>query len=608
MNKEILCTLGPASMNDKVISRLEDLGVSLFRINLSHMQIENVESMIDFIQSRSKVPICLDTEGAQIRTGHFAHQEIVAAQDAMIRASYDSVEGNETEFNFYPRECVQGLREGDLISIDFNGALAHLIHKGKDHALLQILNPGKIGSNKAVTVHRAVALNVLTDKDKAAIKIGMRKGLRHVALSFANAGSDVDYIRSLCKPGTFIISKVECRQALIHLDDITAKSDAILIDRGDLSREEPIERIPYLQKMITKRAKSHGKKVYVATNLLESMIASPGPTRAEVNDVVNTLNDGADGLVLAAETAIGKDPVGCAWMIVKLIHEFERGISVDEDYYPVDVKSSLMEPHGGKLIRKEVSGDSRSLGKLPFLMLSLESQAHCAYIGNGTYSPLEGFMDEVTLKSVLSKRRLPSGQVWAKPILLPRGNDLKNSCRAGQTLALKSEQGQIIAVMQVTQIFQYENQGYVAGSIECLSAAQVLRERHLTPANCRTVFMHKNWQSVVGVFVNGDPHFPQTDLVKEIKNQYPADGVLFCHLAGDAAGRRSSLAAAVDGGLFSSLELKLNLGAEADVLHAVICLKNMGCSHVVLPPAAQVFADSIQALGLTPIEMEMTRG
>jgi pyruvate kinase len=152
---------------------------------------------------------------------------------------------------------------------------------------------------------------------------------------------------------------------LIHLDEIAAKSNALLIDRGDLSRQEPIERIPRLQKMIIARGEALNRKVYVATNLLESMIVSPKPTRAEVNDVINTLLDGADGLVLAAETAIGADPIGCVVMIVKLIREYnilneQRSKTPDiiREYQFTDPTSLLIEAHGGTLINRQIEATS----------------------------------------------------------------------------------------------------------------------------------------------------------------------------------------------------------------------------------------------------------
>ncbi|MBI4432064.1 MAG: adenylyl-sulfate kinase [Candidatus Omnitrophica bacterium] len=332
MNKEILCTLGPSSMGPEVIRRLDELGVGLFRINLSHTKAEDVEKVIRQIRSHTSKPICLDTEGAQIRTGNFAAAEVVLEKDSLVTIPEEPVPGDARQFNFYPEGIGPQLRAGDRISIDFNAVLVQVVRREGGKLILKVINGGKIGRNKAVTVERPIDLPVMTPKDLQALAIGRKMGVRHVALSFANHASDVDEVRKHCDPDTFVIAKIECRNGLVHLDDISAKADALLIDRGDLSREEPIERIPWLQKYIIRQAKKARKKVYVATNLLESMTVSPGPTRAEVNDVINTLIDGADGLVLAAETAIGKDPVGCAEMMVRLIREFEKGFDFSRIY------------------------------------------------------------------------------------------------------------------------------------------------------------------------------------------------------------------------------------------------------------------------------------
>jgi pyruvate kinase len=153
-------------------------------------------------------------------------------------------------------------------------------------------------------------------------------GVEHFALSFANRPEDVQEMRELIGPAATLISKIESRSGIANLEGIALLSDAILIDRGDLSRQVPLEQIPAQQKDIIGRVKAIGRPVFVATNLLESMVHSPVPTLAEINDIYNTLDDGADGLVLAAETAVGKFPVGCVVMVRRVIAEFERSGSV----------------------------------------------------------------------------------------------------------------------------------------------------------------------------------------------------------------------------------------------------------------------------------------
>jgi pyruvate kinase len=175
-----------------------------------------------------------------------------------------------------------------------------------------------------VTVDPAPSLPALSEKDVAAIAIGRRMGIEDYCLSFAASGDGVRRTRELISPTAHLISKIESRVGVRNMDEIIEASDAVLVDRGDLSREVPLEEVPYYQKAIVRRANRWHKPLYVATNLLESMVLNNRPTIAEVNDIANTLLDGAHGLVLAAETAIGIDPLGAVDMVRRAIDTFER--------------------------------------------------------------------------------------------------------------------------------------------------------------------------------------------------------------------------------------------------------------------------------------------
>ncbi len=244
--------------------------------------------------------------------------------NTIVRAHLRRVPGDDKNFTLYPPYVTSQLRVGDFISIDFNSVLVQVVATESDFVSMRVLHGGIVGQNKAVTAERPISLPPLTEKDKAALELGCEIGLNHFALSFANRGEDVAELRRIVGEHAFVISKIESRGGLDHLEEIGARSDALLIDRGDLSREVPLELLPQTQKSILQRAKRIGCRVYVATNLLESMVSMPTPTRAEVNDIFNTLTDGADGLVLAAETAIGQFPIQCASMVSKMIRGFER--------------------------------------------------------------------------------------------------------------------------------------------------------------------------------------------------------------------------------------------------------------------------------------------
>ncbi|MFZ1129621.1 MAG: pyruvate kinase, partial [Terriglobales bacterium] len=321
---KVICTVGPSSLKPKVIRRLEALGVSLFRINLSHTPLEEVGGAILFLQTHSKVPICLDSEGAQIRTGSFTPAPANLKKDSLIQVHRHPISGNTERLSFTPLATIELLEPGDLITIDFHAVVAEVMEIEGDRAVLRIRQGGRVGNNKACHVHREIELPAITDKDRKAIGMGREMGVDHYALSFANRPEDVREMRELIGPEATLISKIESRGGIASLDEIARLSDAILIDRGDLSRQVAMERIPAHQKDIIGRVKAMGRPVYVATNLLESMVHSSVPTLAEINDIYNTLDDGVDGLVLAAETAVGKFPVGCVEMVLRVISEFER--------------------------------------------------------------------------------------------------------------------------------------------------------------------------------------------------------------------------------------------------------------------------------------------
>ncbi|OWK22122.1 hypothetical protein AJ88_15365 [Mesorhizobium amorphae CCBAU 01583] len=170
----------------------------------------DLERIITFIQKRTRIPICLDTEGAQVRTGPLVEGKVMVHENRFLTARARPVAGDQFSISFYPAYIVNKLQVGDFISIDFNAVLTQVVEKDNEAVILRILNGGELGQNKAVTVQRTLDMPPLTEKDVAAIAIGHRMGIRHFALSFAHRASDVDGIRAKAGPGAIIISKIEC--------------------------------------------------------------------------------------------------------------------------------------------------------------------------------------------------------------------------------------------------------------------------------------------------------------------------------------------------------------------------------------------------------------
>jgi pyruvate kinase len=653
---ELLCTLGPASLNDRVIHWLERAGTSLLRLNLSHTRIEDLERIVSFIQKRTRIPVCLDTEGAQVRTGPLVDGKVTVRENRFLTARARPVAGDQFSISFYPAYIVNKLQVGDFISIDFNAVLSQVVEKNTDEAILRILNGGEIGQNKAVTVQRTLDMPPLTEKDLAAIAIGRRMGIRHFALSFAHRASDVDVIRAKAGAGAIVISKIECLIGLSNLAPIAEKSDAILIDRGDLSREVPIEQIPAIQKMIIRRATAHGAKVYVATNLLESMTSAPTPTRAEVNDIYNTLADGADGLVLAAETAIGQYPVSCARMVVKIVQQFQR--NVNGGARPIRVRpSSLLaevEPHGGRLVCRTLGpAEDLEIKDLPAMTVGDEELTDVEQIARGAFSPLCGFMDRACLESVLEFNRLPSELAWTMPVVLAVPKETASRFAKGDRVLLSSRCGLAHSILDVSEAYQFEpellaRKWFGTDSREHAGVARVVarggyflsgevtlvqplpspyRRYDLTPAQLRMVFAHKGWSRVVAFHSRNLVHRAHEAIQITALERTYADGLLISPVVGNAKPGDfvpqlilDGYQAMLDYGLYPPGKVVLasfitypRFAGPREAVFTALCRKNMGCSHFIVgrdhtgvgsfyhENASRALFDALGDIGIEPV-------
>lgn len=655
MKAEILCTLGPSSLDERTIKRLEQTGATLFRVNLSHTKIDDLRDVVRLIQAATGVPICLDTEGAQIRTGDMFGRPITLRDNSVVNVHFNRVPADDKNMYLYPLESAELLDVGDFLSIDFNSVLTQVIARSDDRVSMRVLQGGLVGQSRAVTIERDVPMSPLTDKDRAAIELGLEMGLSRFALSFANRGEDVDAIRALTGEGSVIISKIESTLGMANLEAIAARSDALLIDRGDLSRQVPMELLPQAQKGIIQRAKATATPVFVATNLLESMVSKPAPTRAEVNDIYNTLLDGADGLVLAAETAIGEYPIQCVSMVNKIIRGYSRAIVDDvEGYYPEDAVSLLVEPHGGRLVHREAHPEEMDdLAKHPSLAVERTDLMDCEQIGYGTYSPLTGFMGREQLTSVLANYRLPSGEVWTLPITLQLRSDQSVSFSVGDRVALTDDQGSIHALLDVSEIYSYDlerlaaqmfgttsekhpgvarlmskSDTFVAGDVTLVKPLQSAHRHYLlTPAQTRFIFTRLGWSQVVGFHTRNAAHRGHEWIQGEALDRSGADGLYINPVArpekpGDFLPEAVLLSyrRLLEFGCYP--EGKVVLGSfytysryagPREAVFTALCRQNMGCSHFIVgrdhtgvgdfypPDGNRWLFDAVGDIGVKPI-------
>lgn len=654
--KEIWCTIGPSSLNDYTLTRLTELGVSLLRINLSHTKLKDISDIVSYIQSRTSIPICLDTEGAQIRTSDRLNDNLLLEENTIVYAHRHLVSGDSGNIGFYPGDIISLIEAGDFISIDFDSVLAQVIARSQDKLVLRIVTGGSVSRNKAVTIlNRDIEIPVLTEKDRDALGIGANSGIRHVALSFASKASDVDEVRRISPKDTSVISKIESIKGAMNLKEIAARSDALLLDRGDLSRQINIEKIPALQKEIIDYANKSGVKIYVATNLLESMVTKPSPTRAEVNDIYNTLDDGADGLVLAAETAIGSFPVHCVMMVSKIIQQFSN---LSEKLSSKDLQRNesllLIEPHGGVLIdRMNNYLDTAKIEEFRSLDVDRTVLLDAEQIAMGTFSPLEGFMNREELDSVLEAYRLPNGVVWPIPVVLQVPREAAARLKKGQTISLRLENtNDIYALLHISDIYRYDldkmakdtfgtndpthpgvqslkkrGEWFLGGSIDLVKRLpSEYKNYELTPRQVRTIFENKSWSKIVGFHTRNVIHRAHEHIQMLALKNYHCDGLFVHPVIGPK--KKGDYHANI---ILKSYEMmmttyypknKVLLAAfqnysrysgPREAVFTALCRKNFGCSHFIIgrdhtgvgnyyePDAAKKLFEKLGDIGIIPI-------
>lgn len=621
----VLCTLGPSSLNRSTIERLQSRGVDLFRINLSHTPLDRVAETIRTIQSFSNVPVCLDTEGAQVRTGTLgANIEVVDRQHVTLTA--EPIVGDGDHFALTPASVFDELKPNTLIGVDFDGVVLLVLQSRGDRVDTVVLNGGGIGSNKAVTVDPAPILPPLSEKDVQAIKIGLEYGVSHFALSFANSADDVKQLRALVGPDATIISKIESRRGVRNIDAILAETDEILIDRGDLSREVPLENLPFLQKAIIRKANIVKVPVNVATNLLESMIVNRKPTRAELNDIVNTMLDGANGLVLAAETAIGSHPVRTVDIVLGLIERYRRSLEGFRIEDLLDGGSVLLpSPHGAgssrptKLLSQENATRRHSL-RYPSIEIDIETAMDVEQIAHGVYSPLRGFMTRDELENVLDHHQLPGGQVWTMPIVLQGKSQEFAAFQPGQSIRLIDQRtGESTAILHLEDKYEIELENVakrwfgtadrahpgvnrfmskgvtiLGGPIEYLGPASVARSPYqLTPQQTRMIFDIKGWTKIVAFHTRNVPHRGHEHVIANACERASADGILIHPVigpkkAGDFTQQavmgayERLISARIPNALLAAFSTYSRYCGPREAVFTALCRKNFGCTHFVL--------------------------
>jgi pyruvate kinase len=327
---KILATLGPASSSQEMVGKLFEAGADVFRINMSHTSHDRMRELVTTIRSVEKefgrpVGILVDLQGPKLRIGEFEGGSVELANGATFTLDSESSPGNDRRVQLPHPEILAALEPGHSLLLDDGKIRLKTVECRPDAAVTMVVVGGTLSNRKGVSLPETeIPVSAMTEKDRSDLEAAVNTGIDWVALSFVQRPEDVAEVRKIARGRALVMSKIEKPQAVARLDEIIEVSDALMVARGDLGVEMPLEKVPGLQKRITRAARRLGKPVVVATQMLESMITTPVPTRAEVSDVATAVFEGADAVMLSAESASGKFPVESVATMNRIAEEVER--------------------------------------------------------------------------------------------------------------------------------------------------------------------------------------------------------------------------------------------------------------------------------------------
>ena len=329
---KIVCTLGPATGSYETVLALVRSGMDVARLNLSHGDYSDHEDAYTWVRRASDetgraVGILADLQGPKIRCGRFPDGPVSLAVGDEFTITTDDVPGSQSIVSTTYKGLAGDVAAGDSILVDDGRVALRVKHVDGPRVVTEVSVPGTISNNKGLNLPGvAVSVPAMTDKDEADLRWALRTGVDMVALSFVRRGADADGVRAVMDDEGVrvpVIAKVEKPQAIENLVDVVDAFDGIMVARGDLGVELPLEQVPLVQKQAVELARRNAKPVIVATQVLESMITSPRPTRAEASDAANAVLDGADALMLSGETSVGEFPVEAVETMSRIIANTE---------------------------------------------------------------------------------------------------------------------------------------------------------------------------------------------------------------------------------------------------------------------------------------------
>jgi pyruvate kinase len=342
---KVVATLGPASGNREMIARLFEAGADVFRINMSHTSHDRMRELVATIRSveashNRPIGILVDLQGPKLRVGAFANGPAMLDNGNTFTFDADPAPGDATRVHLPHPEIFEGMQPGHTLLLDDGKIRLIATQADRQKIVTRVEVGGKLSDRKGVSLpDTVIPFSALTPKDRSDLEAALDTGVDWIALSFVQRPEDIAEAKKIARGRAAVMAKIEKPQAVNRLDEIVEVTDAIMVARGDLGVEMPLEKVPGIQKQLTRAARKAGKPVVVATQMLESMISSPVPTRAEVSDVATAIFDGADAVMLSAESAAGQFPVEAVGTMNRIAEEVES-----EDTYHTIMKAQHAEP------------------------------------------------------------------------------------------------------------------------------------------------------------------------------------------------------------------------------------------------------------------------
>jgi pyruvate kinase len=374
---KIIATLGPASADRATLAALFEAGADVFRINMSHASHDAMRERVAMIRALEEdygrpIGVLVDLQGPKLRVGEFASGSALLRKGDAFRLDSDKAPGDQARVFLPHPEILDSLKPGDRVLIDDGKVLLRVagVAPGRADTIVEVA--GRIANKKGVNLpDTTIPTSAMTDKDRADLAAALDENIDWIALSFVQRPEDVVEVKKIAGNRALVMAKIEKPQAIARLDEILDVADAVMVARGDLGVEMPLEKVPGLQKTITRLARRLGKPVVVATQMLESMIATPVPTRAEVSDVATAVFEGADAVMLSAESASGQYPREAVATMNRIAEAVES-----EGIYPTIIAAQRAAP--------EATGADAIAEATRDVAETLQSKVICAWTASGS--------------------------------------------------------------------------------------------------------------------------------------------------------------------------------------------------------------------------------